>query len=50
MTRPALFGDCGQTTPQRVALVDLDSLNQEPRPMPFTRWVEFCNTADRDCP
>lgn len=50
LTRPAIFGDCGQTRPRRVTVVDLDSYNGgETRP-PFTRWAEFCNTVDPDCP
>jgi hypothetical protein len=47
-TRPALFGDCGQTTPVRVTLVDLESTDTSLR-FPFTRWAEFCDVTDPDC-
>jgi hypothetical protein len=50
MAAPAVFGDCGQTTPQRVTLVDLDSYDEAGGPMKYTRWVEFCDTTDPDCP
>ena len=45
---PAVFGDCGVTTPVRVTIVDLDAPG-EGRP-PYARWVEFCLAADSDCP
>lgn len=48
LTRPALFGDCGQTTPVRVTLVDLESTDTSLR-FPFTRWAEFCDVTDPDC-
>ena len=47
-TRPALVGDCGQTTPVRVTLVDLDATDTSLR-FPFTRWAEFCALTDPDC-
>lgn len=47
-TRPALFGDCGQTTPVRVTLVDLGSTDSSLK-FPFTRWAEFCDVTDPDC-
>ncbi len=47
-TRPALVGDCGQTTPVRVTLVDLDATDTSLR-FPFTRWAEFCDLTDPDC-
>jgi hypothetical protein len=50
LTRPAIFGDCGQTRPLRVTLVDLASADGQGGPFPFTRWVEFCDTSDADCP
>jgi hypothetical protein len=46
---PAVFGDCGDVSPSRVTIVDLDSHDQDGGPMPFTRWIEFCDTADTDC-
>lgn len=50
LAAPALFGDCGQTTPKRVTLVDLDSYDEAGGPFGFTRWVELCDTSDADCP
>jgi hypothetical protein len=50
LSSPAIFGDCGQTTPKRVTLVDLDSYDKAAGPFGFTRWVEFCDTTDPDCP
>jgi len=47
--RPAVFGDCGQTTPARITVVDLESGAEGSGPFPFTRWIEFCDTADPDC-
>jgi hypothetical protein len=47
-TRPALVGDCGQTTPVRVILVDLDATDTD-LGFPFTRWAEFCDLTDPDC-
>lgn len=49
LTRPAIFGDCGQTKPIRVTVVDLDSYNNGETRFPFTRWAEFCKTTDPDC-
>lgn len=46
---PALVGDCGDTSPARVTVVDLTSADGTVAPFPFTRWVEFCATADPDC-
>ena len=28
LSAPAIFGDCGQTTPKRLTLVDLDSYDE----------------------
>ena len=50
LASPAIFGDCGQTTPKRVTLVDLDSYDEAGGPSKYTRWVEFCDTTDPDCP
>jgi hypothetical protein len=50
LASPAIFGDCGQTTPKRVTLVDLDSYDEAGGPLKFTRWMEFCDTSDPDCP
>jgi hypothetical protein len=47
LARPALFGDCGQTTPVRVTLVDLDATTDQA--FPFATWAEFCDTGDPDC-
>ena len=47
LASPALFGDCGQTTPVRVTLVDLSTTTDQA--FPFQRWAEFCDTADPDC-
>ena len=49
-TRPAVFGDCGQAKPLRVTIIDVDSFNDGGTPVPFTRWAEFCDTSDPDCP
>lgn len=46
---PGLFGDCGITSPVRVTLVDLDSLDDSLGVVPFARWVELCDLADPDC-
>lgn len=46
---PAVVGDCGQTSPTRVTIVDLASADDAVAPFPFTRWVEFCDTSDADC-
>jgi hypothetical protein len=48
-TSPALIGDCRRSSPARVTLVDLDSVDTGMR-FPFTRWAEFCDVADPDCP
>lgn len=48
--QPAIFGDCGQTKPLRVTLVDLKSSDGSQAPLPFARWVEFCASTDPDCP
>jgi hypothetical protein len=47
LTSPALFGDCGQTKPVRVTLVDLDATTEAA--FPFQNWAEFCDTKDPDC-
>lgn len=47
MTDPALFGDCGQTAPVRVTLVDLSATTDEA--FPFQNWAEFCDITDPDC-
>jgi hypothetical protein len=47
MASPALFGDCGQTTPVRVTLVDLTATTDQV--FPFQTWAEFCDTTDPDC-
>jgi hypothetical protein len=47
LASPALFGDCGQTKPVRVTLVDLDATTEQA--FPFQNWVEFCDTKDPDC-
>jgi hypothetical protein len=49
LSSPAVFGDCGQVTPKRVTIVDLDSLDEAAGPLAYTRWVEFCDTSDPDC-
>ena len=49
LSTPAIFGDCGQVTPVRVTLIDLDSYDEAGGPFGYTRWVEFCNTTDPDC-
>lgn len=48
-TSPALFGDCGVTSPRRVTLIDLDSFDGGETAFPFTRWIEFCDVTDSDC-
>ena len=48
LASPAVYGDCGDTTPVRITVVDLDSAG-DGRP-PYTRWVEFCLGSDPDCP
>lgn len=50
LSSPAVFGDCRQVTPTRVTLVDLDSLDEAPGPLSYTRWVENCDTTDPGCP
>lgn len=45
---PAVYGDCGQTSPERVTLVDLES-RADTLP-PFSSWVEFCLGSEPDCP
>jgi hypothetical protein len=47
LTSPAVFGDCGQTKPVRVTLVDLAATSDTA--FPFNRWAEFCDTKDPDC-
>lgn len=49
LAQPAVFGDCGQTTPARITIVDLASAGPDSAPFPFTRWIEFCDTTDPDC-
>jgi len=49
LAEPAVFGDCGSVTPTRVTIVDLASVDDAAGPVPFTRWVEFCDTSDPDC-
>lgn len=46
---PAVIGDCGQTKPKRITVVDLASASVDAGPFPFTRWIEFCDTTDPDC-
>jgi hypothetical protein len=50
LAAPAIFGDCGQAKPKRVTVVDLDSYDEAAGPFGYTRWVEFCDTTDPDCP
>lgn len=47
---PAIIGDCGTSAPVRITLVDLASGSESVRPFPFTRWIEFCDVSDPDCP
>jgi len=47
LANPALFGDCGTTTPVRVTLVDLSVTTDQV--FPFQNWAEFCDTTDPDC-
>jgi hypothetical protein len=47
LASPALFGDCGQTKPVRVTLVDLETTTEDA--FPFQNWAEFCDTKDPDC-
>lgn len=47
LASPGLFGDCGQTTPVRVTLVDLSATTDQA--FPFQSWAEFCDTTDPDC-
>ena len=47
LASPALFGDCGQTKPTRVTLVDLDATTDDA--FPFRNWAEFCDISDPDC-
>ena len=49
LAAPAIFGDCGQVTPRRVTLIDLDSYDEAGGPFGYKRWVEFCDIADPDC-
>jgi hypothetical protein len=49
LTQPAMFGDCGVTSPNRVTIVDLDSVSADAGPFPFGRWIEMCNVTDSDC-
>ncbi len=48
ISSPALFGDCGATRPERVTVVDLDSVDTD-LAFPFERWAEFCDVDDVDC-
>lgn len=45
---PGIFGDCGETKPVRVTIVDLDDVDPDTA-FPFSDWVEFCDTDDPDC-
>jgi hypothetical protein len=49
LAQPAVIGDCGHTKPVRITIVDLASVSADSVPFPFTRWIEFCDTADPDC-
>ncbi len=49
LDEPAVFGDCGTTSPLRVTLVDLASYDAANGPFPFMEWVEFCDLEDPDC-
>lgn len=49
LAAPAIFGDCGQVTPKRVTVVDLNSFDTAAGPFGYARWVEFCSTGDPDC-
>ena len=49
LTQPAIFGDCGVTSPKRVTIVDLDGVNADSWPFPFSRWIEMCDVTDSDC-
>jgi hypothetical protein len=49
LTQPAMFGDCGITSPERVTIVDLDAVDATASGFAFNRWVELCNVADPDC-
>ncbi len=48
LVAPAMFGDCGDSAPELVTVVDLDSAT-ESGPLPFSRWIEFCNVESADC-
>lgn len=48
MTEPAIYGDCGETSPARVTVVDLADID-ESQQFVFTRWAEFCDVTDPDC-
>ena len=48
-SQPAVFGDCGETAPERITLVDLGSYDEAAGGLPFGTWMEFCNAADDDC-
>jgi hypothetical protein len=45
---PGVFGDCGETRPVRVTVVDVDSADPG-LAFPFTEWVELCDMTDPDC-
>ena len=49
MRQPAVFGDCGTTSPRRLTIVDIASYDPSQGPFPFTTWVEFCDVKDADC-
>jgi major membrane immunogen (membrane-anchored lipoprotein) len=48
MVNPAIYGDCGQTSPNRVTVVDLDSALGSGG-IGFASWAEFCDVNDSDC-
>ncbi len=48
MTEPAIYGDCGETSPARVTVVDLADVDDSQQ-FVFTRWAEFCDVTDSDC-
>lgn len=47
-TTPAVFGDCGETAPVRVTIVDVATADMD-MAFPFITWVELCDTTDPDC-
>ena len=49
LQQPAVFGDCGVTSPSRITLIDMTSYDPSQGPFPFTEWVEFCDIRDADC-